>query len=196
MPEVFILESAENPSNQQTIRFEKDRYTPPVSDEIDQQPFRSSSQTRPELYHLNGPSNDEPQPMAIPFDQPQSYSPVNPSPTFPGNNRVSPLPRSNLKKQGPEMYHLVSKDDPRQQSPPIKSTRFNDQTTRYEIDHDSSDQPGKVTVFTISANHDENNRLPPPASPPVSLMDTFPIKIHSLFCLDSTNEEQTTTICI
>lgn len=188
MPEVFILESSENPSNRQPPPFDNDRYTPEPNG-TNQQPFRSSSppiktsRNRPEMYHLNAP-DDKPQPMATSLDEPQSYSPANPndhgsSPTFPGNNRVSPVPRSNLKKPGPEMYYLVGKDDSRQQSAPIKTTRFNDQPTRYDIGHDSPDQPGKVTVFTISSNNDENH--PPPASPPVGLKDIFHTEIFFLF---------------
>ena len=174
MPEVFILDSSEHHPNRQPSPFNNDRYTP-VPNEINQQPFRSSSppiktfQARPELYHLNAP-DDKPQPMPMSLDEPQSYSPTNP-----GNNRVSPLPRSNLKKQGPEMYHLVGIDDSGQQSAPIKTTRFNDQPTRYDIGHDSPDQPGKVTVFTISSNNDEN--IPPP----VSLTGIFHIEIFFLF---------------
>lgn len=184
MPEIFVLQSSENHPNRQPSPMDKDRYTP-VPFEANS-PFRSSSplpmnstSNRPEFYHLNGPQDKPtlalPPPTPTSFDQPQSY-PNNQndhrsSPTFPVNNRVSPLPRSNLKKQGPEMYHLAAKDDAQQPIGPPKTTRFNEQATRYDDNDDRNDPanpPGKVTVFTISAARDENNPPPPPASPPVS----------------------------
>ena len=180
MPEVFLLQSSENRSNRQASPMDNDRYTPLPTETNPS--FRSSSpplkstSNQPEFYHLNA-SHDKPaRPLPPPSPPPMAMSPgptndndYRSSPTLPVNNRVSPLPRSNLKKPGVEMYHLAAKDDVQQSLGPPKTTRFNDQPTRYDDDnHDPSHQPGKVTVFTISAANEGNN---PPASPPVSSIE-------------------------
>jgi hypothetical protein len=145
--------------------------SPPMNDPYS--PIRTAdgdgAGAAPELYHLGQSDDNRP----IPDRRPPSE--------FRSNNRVSPMPYEEASPAGqerPELYYIQAGDEPRQRSPSIKKTTFNDQPIyidNQDRNSDPDEQPGKVTLYVLKSPDGENR--PPPfiaqqrtPSPPVNFI--------------------------